>query len=121
MHGIYEFFCQTGTEGRCFGRRYFSGIVDQCSENALYKVIRVHSADELGKKIVVQGGTFLNDAVLRAFEQELGVEVIRPDIAGMMGAYGAALYARHEKQAEARLENRPNHNRPNYNRRQRES
>lgn len=81
-----------------------AGLSISVVKNALYKVIRVHSADELGKKIVVQGGTFLNDAVLRAFEQELGVEVIRPDIAGMMGAYGAALYARHEKQAEARLE-----------------
>ena len=63
-------------------------------KNALYKVIRVHSADELGRKIVVQGGTFLNNAVLRAFEKEMGVDVVRPDIAGMMGAYGAALYAR---------------------------
>lgn len=77
-----------------------AGLSISVVKNALYKVIRVHSADELGKKIVVQGGTFLNDAVLRAFEQELGVEVIRPDIAGMMGAYGAALYARHERQAE---------------------
>lgn len=71
-----------------------AGLSISVVKNALYKVIRVHSADELGKKIVVQGGTFLNDAVLRAFEQELGVEVIRPDIAGMMGAYGAALYAK---------------------------
>lgn len=71
-----------------------AGLSISVIKNALYKVIRVHSADELGKRIVVQGGTFLNDAVLRAFEQELGVEVIRPDIAGMMGAYGAALYAK---------------------------
>lgn len=70
-----------------------AGLSISVIKNALYKVIRVHSADELGKKIVVQGGTFLNDAVLRAFEQEMGVDVIRPDIAGMMGAYGAALYA----------------------------
>ncbi len=63
-------------------------------KNALYKVIRASSPGELGKKIVVQGGTFLNDAVLRAFEQEIGTEVIRPDISGLMGAYGAALYAR---------------------------
>lgn len=70
-----------------------AGLSISVIKNALYKVIRVHSADELGKKIVVQGGTFLNDAVLRAFEQEMGVNVIRPDIAGMMGAYGAALYA----------------------------
>lgn len=71
-----------------------AGLSISVIKNALYKVIRVHSADELGKKIVVQGGTFLNDAVLRAFEQEMGVDVIRPDIAGMMGAYGAALYAK---------------------------
>lgn len=70
-----------------------AGLSISVIKNALYKVIRVHSADELGKKIVVQGGTFLNDAVLRAFEQEMGVDVIRPDIAGMMGAYGVALYA----------------------------
>ena len=48
----------------------------------------------MGKHIVVQGGTFLNDAVLRVFEQEMGVNVIRPDIAGLMGAYGAAVYAK---------------------------
>ncbi|MGN0347153.1 MAG: acyl-CoA dehydratase activase-related protein [Lachnospiraceae bacterium] len=71
-----------------------AGLSISVVKNALYKVIRVHSAEELGKRIVVQGGTFLNDAVLRAFEQEMGVEVIRPDIAGLMGAYGAALYAR---------------------------
>ena len=71
-----------------------AGLSISVVKNALYKVIRVHSADELGKRIVVQGGTFLNNAVLRAFEQEIGVEVVRPDIAGMMGAYGAALYAK---------------------------
>lgn len=84
-----------------------AGLSISVVKNALYKVIRVHSADELGKKIVVQGGTFLNDAVLRAFEQELGVEVIRPDIAGMMGAYGAALYARRERQAEGMPTEKP--------------
>lgn len=71
-----------------------AGLSMSVIKNALYKVIRVHSADELGKRIVVQGGTFLNNAVLRAFEKEMGVNVIRPDIAGMMGAYGAALYAK---------------------------
>ena len=71
-----------------------AGLSMSVVKNALYKVIRVHSADELGRKIVVQGGTFLNNAVLRAFEKEMGVDVVRPDIAGMMGAYGAALYAR---------------------------
>jgi len=77
-----------------------AGLSISVVKNALYKVIRVHSADELGKKIVVQGGTFLNNAVLRAFEQEIGAEVIRPDIAGMMGAYGAALYAKQTKKDE---------------------
>ena len=63
-------------------------------KNAIYKVIRAADPAELGQHIVVQGGTFLNDAVLRSFELELGAEVVRPTIAGIMGAYGAALYAR---------------------------
>jgi predicted nucleotide-binding protein (sugar kinase/HSP70/actin superfamily) len=63
-------------------------------KNAIYKVIRAASPEELGRNIVVQGGTFYNEAVLRAFEKEMGVEVIRPDIAGLMGAFGAALYGR---------------------------
>ncbi|MBQ2538461.1 MAG: 2-hydroxyglutaryl-CoA dehydratase, partial [Ruminococcus sp.] len=67
-----------------------AGLSLSVVKNALYKVIRASSPDELGKKIVVQGGTFLNDAVLRAFEMEMGVEVVRPNIAGLMGAYGAA-------------------------------
>ncbi len=74
-----------------------AGLSISVVKNALYKVIRVHSAEDLGKRIVVQGGTFLNNAVLRAFEQEIGVNVVRPDIAGMMGAYGAALYAKQMK------------------------
>ena len=71
-----------------------AGLSASVVKNALYKVIRPSSKSDLGTHIVVQGGTFLNDAVLRAFEQELEVEVIRPDIAGLMGAYGAALYAK---------------------------
>ncbi len=70
-----------------------AGLCLSVVKNALYKVIRVSSPAELGNRIVVQGGTFLNDAVLRAFEQEMGVDVVRPDISGLMGAYGAALYA----------------------------
>jgi len=70
-----------------------AGLSISVVKNAIYKVIRVGSADELGKHIVVQGGTFYNDAVLRAFEMELGRDVIRPSIAGLMGAYGAALYS----------------------------
>lgn len=71
----------------------FAGLAVSVVKNALYKVIRCASADSLGDNIVVQGGTFLNDAVLRAFEQEIGKNVIRPHISGIMGAYGAALYA----------------------------
>lgn len=71
-----------------------AGLSSSVVKNALYKVIRAASADELGENIVVQGGTFLNDAVLRAFEMEIGRNVIRPNIAGLMGAYGAALYSK---------------------------
>lgn len=70
-----------------------AGLSLSVVKNALYKVIRAASPDELGKRVVVQGGTFLNNAVLRAFEQEMGVEVVRSNIAGLMGAYGAALYS----------------------------
>ena len=71
-----------------------AGLSISIVKNAVYKVIRAASADDLGKHIVVQGGTFLNDAVLRAFELELGRNVTRPTIAGLMGAFGAALAAR---------------------------
>ncbi|MBR6430870.1 MAG: 2-hydroxyacyl-CoA dehydratase [Oscillospiraceae bacterium] len=70
-----------------------AGLSISVVKNAVYKVIRAASADDLGKNIVVQGGTFLNDAVLRGFEQEIGRNVTRPTIAGLMGAYGAALSA----------------------------
>ena len=71
-----------------------AGLSISVVKNAIYKVIRAANADDLGKHIVVQGGTFLNDAVLRSFEQEIGREVTRPTISGMMGAYGAALAAK---------------------------
>ena len=74
-----------------------AGLSISVVKNALYKVIRVsgpQGAPSLGEHIVVQGGTFLNDAVLRAFEMEIGREVTRPGLAGLMGAYGAALYVR---------------------------
>lgn len=71
-----------------------AGLSSSIIKNAVYKVIRAKSIDELGKNIVVQGGTFLNDAVLRSFETELGRNVIRPAIAGLMGAFGCALYAK---------------------------
>lgn len=70
-----------------------AGLSLSIVKNALYKVIRPGSKEAIGKHIVVQGGTFMNDCVLRAFEQEMNLEVIRPNIAGLMGAYGAALYA----------------------------
>ena len=71
-----------------------AGLSISVVKNAIYKVIRAASPEELGRHIVVQGGTFYNEAVLRAFEKEMGVEVIRPDIAGLMGAFGAALYGK---------------------------
>ena len=71
-----------------------AGLSISVVKNALYKVIRCTSKDQLGKHIVVQGGTFLNNAVLRAFERELNLDVVCPNIAGLMGAYGAALYAK---------------------------
>ena len=74
-----------------------AGLSISVVKNALYKVIRCSGPQELGTHIVVQGGTFLNDAVLRAFENELGVDVVRPDIAGLMGAYGAALHAKAQR------------------------
>ncbi|MBO6242538.1 MAG: 2-hydroxyacyl-CoA dehydratase [Butyrivibrio sp.] len=71
-----------------------SGLAYSVIKNALFKVIKVSDAKDLGNHIVVQGGTFYNDAVLRAFEIISGAEAIRPDIAGIMGAFGAALIAR---------------------------
>ncbi|MEG1383185.1 MAG: acyl-CoA dehydratase activase [Erysipelotrichaceae bacterium] len=71
-----------------------AGLCISVVKNALYKVIRAKSVDDIGKSIVVQGGTFLNDTVLRSFELELGRNVIRPSIAHLMGAYGAALIAK---------------------------
>ena len=71
-----------------------AGLAYSVIKNALFKVIKVSDASELGSQIVVQGGTFYNDAVLRSFEKIAGCEAIRPDIAGIMGAFGAALIAR---------------------------
>jgi len=71
-----------------------SGLSYSVVKNALYKVIKIRDPKELGDNIVVQGGTFYNDAVLRAFELSIGREVVRPDISGIMGAFGAALIAR---------------------------
>ena len=82
-----------------------AGLAYSVIKNALYKVIKVSDASELGRHIVVQGGTFYNDAVLRSFEKIAGCEAIRPDIAGIMGAFGAALIARerHQEGAETTM------------------
>ncbi len=78
-----------------------AGLSSSIIKNAIYKVIRANSPDELGENIVVQGGTFLNDAVLRAFEMEMGRNVIRPAVSGLMGAFGAALYAKQKSSGES--------------------
>ncbi len=70
-----------------------AGLSYSVIKNALFKVIKLRNTDQLGEKIVVQGGTFLNDAILKSFENIIDRKVIRPDIAGIMGAYGAALMA----------------------------
>ncbi|MDD7637496.1 MAG: acyl-CoA dehydratase activase-related protein [Clostridiales bacterium] len=77
-----------------------SGLAYSVIKNALYKVIKLSDPSELGKNIVVQGGTFYNDAVLRSFEKISGCECVRPDIAGIMGAFGAALIARERHEAD---------------------
>ena len=71
-----------------------AGLAYSVIKNALFKVIKITDAADLGKHVVVQGGTFHNDAVLRSFEKIAGCEAVRPDIAGIMGAFGAALIAR---------------------------
>ncbi len=83
---------QTQKEGRPLGD-IFAGLSYSVVKNAIMKVMKIRDINILGDKIVVQGGTFLNDAVLKAFETVTGKEVVRPDIAGLMGAYGVALIA----------------------------
>ncbi len=82
-----------------------AGLSISVVKNALYKVIRVGDPNSIGNHIVVQGGTFLNDAVLRAFEQEIGKEVTRPPFAGIMGAYGTALYAKENRPEKSSILN----------------
>jgi predicted CoA-substrate-specific enzyme activase len=77
-----------------------SGLAYSVIKNALYKVIKITNPKDLGEKMVVQGGTFYNDAVLRSFEKISGCEAVRPDIAGIMGAFGAALIAREHYNGE---------------------
>ncbi len=84
-----------------------AGLAISVIKNALFKVIKIRDPHDVGENVIVQGGTFLNDSVLRAFEQLAGVNAVRPDIAGNMGAYGAALLARdryHEANARAARE-----------------
>jgi predicted CoA-substrate-specific enzyme activase len=83
---------QAQKEGASIGE-IAAGLAISVVKNALFKMIRLKKHEELGEKIVVQGGTFYNDAVLRVMERIIGREVVRPDIAGIMGAYGAALLA----------------------------
>lgn len=71
-----------------------AGLAYSVIKNALFKVIKITSASDLGEHVVVQGGTFYNDAVLRSFEKIAECDAVRPDIAGIMGAFGAALIAR---------------------------
>ena len=71
-----------------------AGLSYSVIKNALYKVIKIRNFDELGKNIIVQGGTFYNDGILRSFEKITGINVVRPEIAGLMGAYGAALISK---------------------------
>lgn len=71
-----------------------AGLAYSVIKNALYKVIKLRSPESIGKSVLVQGGTFYNESVLRAFEQETGIKAIRPDIAGLMGAFGIALIAK---------------------------
>ncbi len=77
-----------------------SGLAYSVIKNALYKVIKITNPRDLGDKMVVQGGTFYNDAVLRSFEKISGCSAVRPDIAGIMGAFGAALIAREHDEGE---------------------
>ena len=80
-----------------------AGLSISIVKTALYKVIRTANASELGEHIVVQGGTFLNDAVLRAFEREIGKNVVRPNIAGLMGAYGVAVWSARRSKGSSTL------------------
>lgn len=82
-----------------------AGLCYSVIKNALYKVIRIKGSEDLGKKVIVQGGTFYNDGVLRAFEIVSGIEPVRPSISGLMGAFGAALIAkeRYKKGCKSKL------------------
>ncbi|MEG0325674.1 MAG: acyl-CoA dehydratase activase [Cellulosilyticaceae bacterium] len=80
-----------------------AGLAISVVKNALYKVIRARNTKDLGENIVVQGGTLLNDAILRSLEMELGKNVVRPNIAGLMGAYGVALYVKEHHASKSHM------------------
>ena len=94
MYGIYELKSKQAQKEGASVADISAGLAYSVIKNALFKVIKVSDASELGKNIVVQGGTFYNNAVLRSFEKIANCEAVRPDIAGIMGAFGAALIAR---------------------------
>ena len=94
---------QAQKEGATVGE-ISSGLSYAVIKNAFYKVIKMRNPDEIGEKIIVQGGTLYNDAVLRSFELISGKEVIRPDISGIMGAFGAALISK-EKSSKKSISN----------------
>ena len=94
LHGIYELQREAGQKEGAPVSDISAGLAYSVIKNALYKVIKLASPEDLGRHIVVQGGTFHNQAVLRAFEKIAGVEATCPDISGLMGAFGAALIAR---------------------------
>ncbi|MBK5253062.1 MAG: 2-hydroxyacyl-CoA dehydratase [Peptostreptococcaceae bacterium] len=94
---------QSQKEGATIGD-ISAGLSYSVIKNALYKVIKLRNPEETGEKVVVQGGTFLNEAVLRSIENILGKEVIRPDISGIMGAYGAAIIGRNEHKSGEKSE-----------------
>lgn len=79
-----------------------AGLAHSIISNAIYKVIKLKTVEQLGQHVVVQGGTFLNDAILRSFEKITGKEVVRPDLAGLMGAYGCALIAKERWDGQAK-------------------
>lgn len=93
MYCFYEFKSQTGAKEGASLADISAGLSYSVIKNALYKVIKLRNKEQIGKNVVVQGGTFYNEAVLRAFEKEADIEVIRRDIAGLMGAYGMATIA----------------------------
>lgn len=103
MYCFHEFSCKTSPKEGASVNDISAGIALSVIKNALFKVIQVKDVSELGDNIVVQGGTFYNDAVLRSMELLLNKNVIRPDISGLMGAYGIALLAIERQQEKSSI------------------